>query len=55
MTSPDVDVVETLDADTALEPGGHLPRIVLEPPQGGDPAVKDDNAVPKQPESPRSG
>ena len=52
---PHVDVVETLDADAALEPGGHLLRIILEPPQGGDPPVIDDNAVPKQPETRASG
>src|SRR5262245_13468968 len=40
-----LDVVEVLDADSALEPLGHLANVVLESAQRRDPSVVDDDPV----------
>ena len=43
-----LDVLVVLDADAALETVPHLGDVVLEPPQRGDLAVVDDDAVAEQ-------
>src|SRR4029453_6652578 len=43
-----LDVVEVLQADTALEPGLHLGDVVLEAAQGGELAFPHDDAVANQ-------
>src|SRR5919204_6573876 len=46
---PDLDVVEPLEADAALEPGLHLADIVLEAAQRSDPAFVDHDIVAHEP------
>src|ERR1700677_2056461 len=44
-----VQVLEVGEADAALEPGRHLPGVVLEAAQGDDGALPDDGAVAQEP------